>query len=343
VIARLRGLAGRLRPRGPGGLILLYHRVAELPTDPQLLAVTPAHFDQHLAVLARVARPIALGALAQAARNAGVAPRSVALTFDDGYADNLYQAAPLLERHGVPATVYVATGFTGADREFWWDDLDRLLLQPGRLPERLGLRLADRELEVDLGGDACWDSADAERHRGWSVADQSDPGPRQALYRSLCGALRAMPDAARGRVLRELAGLAGQGEAGRPSHRAMDEAEVRQLADSELVEVGAHTVNHPLLASLSPAEQRDEIGRSRERLTGLLGRAPASFSYPFGGRRDYDAASVAIARELGFEHACANFEGLVRSGADPFQLPRVVVRDWDGAELERRLESWLGA
>lgn len=110
----------RLRRRGT--LVLLYHRVADLPSDPWSLAVTPRHFAEHLEVLCAMARPVPLREAAE-----GRAPRrAVAVTFDDGYSDNLYAARPLLERRGVPATVFVTTGGLDDGRELWWDELERI-------------------------------------------------------------------------------------------------------------------------------------------------------------------------------------------------------------------------
>src|SRR5829696_4965924 len=114
----------------PKALILLYHRVIEIPSDPHLLSVTPSHFAEHLEVLRKYANPIRLEQAYRALEANKIADRTVVITSDDGYADNLTHAVPLLEQHDVPATVFVTSGYVNGGREFWWDELDRLLLQP---------------------------------------------------------------------------------------------------------------------------------------------------------------------------------------------------------------------
>ncbi len=115
-----------------GGLsILLYHRVTEVPSDPWALSVTPDHFAGHLEILREYTRPISLQQLSQGLREGNLPDCSVVVTFDDGYADNLLNAKPLLERYDVPATVFLATGLVEHWREPWWDELEQLLLQPG--------------------------------------------------------------------------------------------------------------------------------------------------------------------------------------------------------------------
>ena len=118
-------------PVAARAVILLYHRVADLPSDPQLMAVTPRHFAEHLEVIRQSCRPLRLHDLGEA-----LPDRSVVVTFDDGYADNLHHAKPLLAAHDVPATVFVTSGYVGSDREFWWDDLERILLETPSLPRR---------------------------------------------------------------------------------------------------------------------------------------------------------------------------------------------------------------
>src|SRR5258707_14171950 len=120
-----------------GPLILLYHRVNTLDTDPQLLAVSPEPFAAHLDVLQEIARPMPLRDLVAAARAGEDLRDAVAITFDDGYEDNLLTARPILQQQGVPATIFVATAGLTSRQEFFWDDLDRIFLQPNRLPKTL--------------------------------------------------------------------------------------------------------------------------------------------------------------------------------------------------------------
>jgi peptidoglycan/xylan/chitin deacetylase (PgdA/CDA1 family) len=323
------------------GLILLYHRVAELPTDPQLLCVTPQHFAEHLEVLGEYYRPMSLQQVAQGLSNASLLNRAVAVTFDDGYADNLYDAKPLLECYDIPATVFVAAGYIRQNREFWWDELERLLLQPGRLPERLSLTVQGKYHEWRLGEAAFYREAGFERHRRWHVEAIDDPTFRHTLYQTLYRLLRPLPAEERQQVLDSLMDWAGMQPTARPSHRALTPDEVIRLAGGGLVEVGAHTVTHPVLSALATEEQRSEIYSSKVRLEEMEGRPVTSFSYPYGSQSDYTAETVSIVQETGFTCACSNFGDVVWRGTDPFQLPRFLVRDWDGGEFARRLEAWF--
>lgn len=322
-------------------LILVYHRVAELPSDPQLLCVTPQHFVGHLEILRKHARPMRLQQLTQALQGGNLPRRAVVVTLDDGYADSLHDAKPLLERYGIPATVFVTTGYIGQEREFWWDELDRLLLQPGTLPEVLRLNVDGSSWQWELG-EAVHYGKDAYRHhRCWNVLEKNDPSSRQGLYRSLCQLLHPLTEEKRRKVLDDLLVWAGAEPMSRPTHRALARDEVLRLAEGGVIEVGAHTVTHSVLSALSAAAQRIEIQRSKARLEDILGCSVTSFSYPFGSRADYTVETVAVVREAGFACACANFAGVVSRGTDRFQLPRVLVRDWDGDEFTRRLEEWF--
>jgi peptidoglycan/xylan/chitin deacetylase (PgdA/CDA1 family) len=322
-------------------LILLYHRVADLPLDSQLLGVTPQHFAEHLEILRRYGRPMRLQQLIQALQSGRLPRRAVVITFDDGYADNLYYAKPLLERYDTPATVFMTTGYIGQRHEFWWDELERLLLEPGTLPATLRLHINGSLYQWELGETAHYDEKTAQRHRCWNTLEKYNPSQRQSIYRTLCQLLRPLPNSERQMALNELRAQTRVASTGRLTHCPLTSEEIYHLAEGGLVEVGAHTVTHPVLSALPPATQRSEIEQSKLYLEALLGHPITSFAYPYGSRSDYMAETVTAVEKAGFICACANFPGTVQRHANNFELPRVVVRDWNGDKFARRLRQWF--
>ena len=277
--------AGRWLSRyrlGPRAMILMYHRVTDLPNDPNLLSVSPQRFAEHMELIRRHYSPIPLQQLVQGLRHGKVPNRAVVVTFDDGYADNLYCAKPVLERYEIPATVFVTASHVGSNREFWWDELDRLLLQPGTLPERVRLDLNGGVIECDLGESARYTKEDYERHRNWHLERKDDPSPRHALFRMGVKRLSTLSSTEKGKVLDDLLSWSGAAPVVRSSHHSLTGADVNLLNQSDLLEVGAHTMTHPMLSSLPPAEQLSEIKQSKDLLAGIINTPVTSFAYPHG-------------------------------------------------------------
>jgi peptidoglycan/xylan/chitin deacetylase (PgdA/CDA1 family) len=337
---KLRVLQRRLHQRlTQSAIILLYHRVTDLPSDPWSLAVTPRHFAEHLEVLRRYGTPLRLDRYVRDREERRLPRRPIIITFDDGYADNLHEAKPILARYDVPATIFVSTDFVGADREWWWDDLDRFLLQPGRLPASLELVIDGQAHRWDLGGDANYAPEDQRQYRRWRLWEQPAPTMRHHLYRELWQLLQPLPAPDRQKVIKELQLWSGRPLNGRPSHRGMTSEEVRALASDGLVEVGSHTVTHAKLSAIPSAAQRREIQQSKWRLEEILGAAVTGFAYPYGSRAMYAATTAALVQEAGYAYACANFPGLVEPTHSRYELPRIRVHDWDGEELARKLDQ----
>ena len=171
---KLRRLARRAVQRlAPGSMVLLYHRIAESDSDPWSLCVRPRHFAEHLEVLrGRIAPLTEISGSSESARAGG----SFALTFDDGYAETLHTALPLLERHDAPATVFVATGGVEDGRPFWWDEIVTLTESQGASVQR-GLHALLGEL------DGASREVQLVELRAWAGAATAAPAPARALNR----------------------------------------------------------------------------------------------------------------------------------------------------------------
>lgn len=294
----------------PPVLILLYHRVTNLDRDPQLLAVSPSNFFDQMRYLKE---NFAVVGLEDDWTKIG--KPAVVVTFDDGYADNVIEALPILEELEVPASFFVATDLLGTVREFWWDEVERVLLTGSGYPS---------SFELAAGG----------KTRRFETTDSNK---RERLYREILTVLRQSVPEKREAELDRLRAWAGAEEAGRATHRVLSLEELRRLAASPQASVGPHTLSHSSLSALPLARQREEIAGSKDRLEEIIGAPARIFSYPFGTRHDYTAETVVLCRELGFSRTCSAFPGQWRAGTDLQQLPRQVVRDWDLTTFKRQL------
>jgi peptidoglycan/xylan/chitin deacetylase (PgdA/CDA1 family) len=296
-------------------VILMYHRVTERSSDPWNLCVSPRHFAEHLKILKQNYPILSLHDLLISLKNARLPKRGVVLTFDDGYADNLWNAKPLLEKYEVPGTVFVASGSID-NKGFWWDDLERALLQPKKLPKSLQLSVQGRSYE--------WPTKYSEQ--------------RQQVYMAIHKILQPLSTSDRDKVMTELFTWADIDQTDHPDYQPLATAELIQLAQSEFIDIGAHTVTHPLLSVMSQAEQSAEIVGSRQKLTEILGSKVDTFSYPYG---NFTTDTVDIVKAAGFEMALACETNVVEKGANQFQLGRFGVGDWEGEKFRQHLHEFF--
>jgi peptidoglycan/xylan/chitin deacetylase (PgdA/CDA1 family) len=312
----------------------MYHRVAEGEIDPWYLCVSPEHFAAHLDLLRKHCHPMSLTQLVQAHRDGKVPNGAAAITFDDGYADNLYNARPLLDRYGTPATVFVTAGNADNTREFWWDELARALLTPGTLPRSLTLRVDEITHQWELGAATVYTQEDYQH----DYTHDRDFSERVKFYYSVWEWLRPQPRDWRHNFLDQILEWAPTPSGVSPPHRFLEPDEVRKLGEGGLVEIGAHTVSHEMLPVHRMDFQRNEIEQNKIYLENLLGHAVVSFSYPFG---EYSPETISLVREAGFSCACSVIPDVVWRASDPFLLPRLGVLDWDIEKFEKRLLRWL--
>lgn len=333
-VRRLQRSVNSLRDRASvRGLILAYHRIADPERDPQLLAVSPKNFREHLDVLKRNFYPDSLRTCSNGVR----AKRPlVALTFDDGYVDNFQFAKPILEQADVRATFFVTSGFVDTDREFYWDELGAMLLEsnlhPGQLIVRIG---TDQHV---------WEFTDADLQgspTGWNVTQGTSTSPRQNAYAFLCAKLKWLRDSERQRILEQVAGFCKMSRPCRDAYRVMNSHELAVLSKSDVIEIGAHTVSHPSLPALALELAAKEMAQSKNDLEAVLGKAVTSFAFPYGEVTDFNSATVTSLQQSGFERACINCPGLLVRRSQVMLLPRFIVRNWNGDEFSRQLRSWL--
>lgn len=314
----LAGMASRALARiGFGGSaanrlsILIFHRVLAQP-DPLFPDEMHAQrFDTLLGQLKRSFKLISLAEGVAGVRNGMLPPRAACITFDDGYADNAEIALPILQRHGLSACFFVATGFLDGGR-MWNDTIIELIRNaPGA---------------IDL------------RALGYGQFELATLAQRQAAIPALLNALKYLPLDAR---LEQVDAIRAQVPAKLPANLMMRSAQVRQLHRAGM-EIGGHTVNHPILARMDAAAARREIVEGKQALEGLLDAPVRLFAYPNGKPgQDYLAAHAAIVREAGFDAAVSTAWGAARPGSDLFQLPRFTP--WDRSQLRFMLRMMQNA
>lgn len=300
-------------------IILIYHRVAFLENDPQLLAVKPDNFYKQVEWLKNKYNIITLEELGNHLKNGSIPKKSVVITFDDGYADNCLEALPVLEALSAHATFFITTDSIGSEREFWWDDLERIFMNDVILPVSLSLDISGKTYKFDT----------------------SNPASKLKTYKKLHPILKFQKSVDRDDLIRKILDWGGLSYKGRKAYRPMNIKEISRLSRSEYATIGAHTQSHPPLSILSKDEQKNEIIQSRMQLEDWTNTQIKHFSYPFGSIIDYNKNSVAICKEEGFSTACSNFYSQVHSWSNRYELPRCLIRDWDFEFFKNQINKFF--
>ncbi len=305
----------------------MYHRIEDDPVDYWGLAVSPANFEEHLRVLRGTRRPLPLSEFVSNLVAGTLSPDAVALTFDDGYVDNLINAKPRLAAAEVPATVFVTTGYTDSYEAFWWDELAKLILH-GNAPQLFTITICGESLQFDFGVEspAC-DSGNT------SIASLHKR--RTALW-TLRQALRPLLNDERRQIMNTLRSTLTWPGRQKSLGRAMTSEELREIISDGLVTIGAHTVTHPMLSTLNTAACCSEITESKLSCETLIEAPVTAFAYPYG---DFDVKSREAVKAAGFTLACSVERGTVNTASDIFALPRIYVPNLDGEAFERCLRS----
>jgi peptidoglycan/xylan/chitin deacetylase (PgdA/CDA1 family) len=311
----LRTLGSAISTRGAGNgrvCVVNYHRILEAK-DP-LLESEPdvATFRWQMALLAKCFNVIPLHDAVQLIGTGRMPPRAVCITFDDGYRSVHDLALPILQEFKLPATVFVTTGFVGGGH--MWND--RIIEAVQNLPPgQLDLR------ELGLGT--------------YSLASLAD---RQLTVGRLTEASKYLPPQGRFDLVQRLEHMVGDNL----DHGLMLTPEMVVNLDRAGIEIGAHTISHPILTSLDDASSRLEIEGGKKELEAIIGKPVRLFAYPNGKiGKDFDERHMRMAREAGYLAAFTTRAGAVTSAQDRFALPR--SRPWDKTPFlfGLRLLRWL--
>lgn len=274
-------------------VIICYHGVVE--TFPEGYNSSGKHilnseFERQISFLANNFEVVTMREIDSAVRGMRSLPAEcVAITFDDGYLNNLEVAHPILQKYNLPATLYVATHFISRTSLIWTDELERLILEASPIPPR---KLFEGKIEIDLTN-------------------------RESRLKTLSSAkrlLKSLHPCKRKATLDLLAASLSShaNEVRHPSlHDFLDWEQLRVMKNSGVWEVGAHTQSHNSLGLLSVSEGRYEIVDSMNKVAEELGgNHPPLFSYPEGQERDMPEYAIDTLKKLGLSSAPSAIYGM---------------------------------
>lgn len=308
-------------------VILTYHGVLSGADDGQSFLdhnfVAEEAFERHLRFVTSHYRPISLEQLVACyRRNAPPPPRSIAVTFDDGFANNYTLAFPLLRRFSVPFTVFLTTGLIETDgAQLWTERVKRAIyLHPAT---SVTLQLEGQTFACAL------DSAPA----------------REASARRVLQTLKRLPPHVRDRCVERIETACGRPPltpADRERYDFLKWAQVRDMASAG-VEFGSHTVSHPILTTLDDSTLADELRRSKGQIESELGVECYAFAYPNGSPADYGEREKRALRDAGYACALSLRNSLNRPSPDLYDIDRVNIgRQFDTVLFHAALTGVLG-
>lgn len=317
-------------------IVLSYHRVIDIAIDPWDLAVSPKNFEEHLQVLKKY-NLVTPDQLVGHLKKGTVQNKMVCITFDDGYQDNYLLARPLLEKYESPLAIFIPIHYIGEEKQFWWDELQSIILGEHDLPKWLSVFIGDETLEFDLGDEAIFNQVHHQLNLTWRSHEETKT-KRAELYLEIWKRLRPLEYHKIDSVLQNLRKWSSGSTAVDRHGLPMTAGQLNEIIAHPLFDVGVHTVTHPALASHKRKDQLTEIESCKKRLEQLSAKKINAIAYPYG---DYDNNTIEIAEQLAFEAGFTTEGRAVRSNDHPLKLPRFQVKNWDGYEFAKHLNFWI--
>lgn len=316
-------------------IVLMYHRIADISSDPWQLAVSPAHFEEQLQVLKRY-RVISMRELVEHVRNNSIPSNCVCLSFDDGYGDNYHAAIPLLEKYEIPASIFIATGYINQQRPFWWDELEQLLLHSSELPSSFSTDINGQPIEFDLGKTVLSpDEEEQQHHWQWPAPP---PTQRIGLYLTIWEQLKPLTYPSLQPVLQNIQYWAGNHVPANDNDFPMTEEQLNISSRHPLVDIGLHTTTHTALGAHSAETQRYEMEACRQYLETHTAQYQPLVTYPYGS---YNHETLELARDMQLSAGFTTEEQVVTQQSHLYRLGRFQVKNWNGEIFEKQLTTWM--
>lgn len=289
--------------------VIFYHRINEVLFDQHHLCVSPKNFDQHMRYLKKNYNILRFE---EDWRDAD--QDSVVVTFDDGYLDNYENAIPILNELEIPATIFVSSSYLKGDREFWWDELETILLLED-IPKTFCLE--DREY-------GC-------RWRTKSL------GERLNCYKAVRRMMMNLTNyEKRCEWMNQLWEWSGYSRHTRMQNQTITDAICKEMSEMKNITIGNHTVSHPALGSLGWEDQMWEIRESKKYLEELTGKKIETLSYPLGS---YNEDTGRICSESGIKKAATIVRKLWEPQKSLYEIPRFCIQDWNLWQFKAELEK----
>lgn len=275
------------------GVILTMHHVRPATNEAfapsGILEITPEFLDEVIVYLKNEGYDIIpMSDVPERIRGADGQNPFAALTFDDGYRDNAQYALPILRKHNVPCTVYVARGFVEHTASMWWRDLEAII----RRENEVRCRIEHMAYELPTGSAV----------------------QKNRAYLTLYWHLRDLDEALLRRAMEDLKATYPIDSEASVAELCMDWQELAAFAADPLVTIGAHTLTHPKLAGCSVDDARREMEESKAVIEEKLGAPPRHIAYPFGDLSSAGPREFAMARDAGFETGVTTRPGMIFPG-----------------------------
>ncbi|NOQ55755.1 MAG: polysaccharide deacetylase family protein [Nanohaloarchaea archaeon] len=278
--------------------ILMYHRVVEdtqAKNDVLPKMVTKDEFENQMRYISLKYRPISLNQFLDDAKKGKIKKKSIVITMDDGYKDNYTNAYPILTKYNVPASIFLTSGLIDTDKMLWFDEVSAMIC-------------STKKMEIKI------------QNRIFNISSNEK---KTSSIQNIISMLKKTDNEERLRWIKELQKECRTSKNLNNKNTMLSWKEVKEMSKNKLITFGAHTQTHPILSKMNLKDVENEIAKSKQIIGIKTGIEPGLFSYPNGGKEDFNKDIKRILKKYDFKCATSTISGLNDKNCDLFELKRI--------------------